>query len=155
MSRNNIDLYDSNYYQLPVKIPWSCGYGLFSMITIGAAIIIGFFSAIVYCNWMFPENVVLMNNSSISTLFYEMIKVSSPIAMFLVCIFRVKKTNREYRKEKEKFSAGDVGMVIQIIIVSCFKCALLYCVLALIASPIAILLMILVAIVTVKKLLFF
>ena len=151
MNSDNNNPYDINYYQLPIKKPWSCKYGCFSLITTGSALGIWVLASIVFCKWLFPGTVIVETNPTIGLLFYELIVIMAPIALFFACVFCVRRANRNCRDEKEEFTSGDVALVIQKVIVSCLKCALVCCVLALVTGPIAILIMFLIAMITIKK----
>lgn len=137
MNDNHSEMYSSNsgYYDLPVKEPWVCGKTLYSVITVGSAVLIGIAAACFFAPWLFGNLI-----GAYYTIF-------APFVLFYACIRGCSKYNKQLFSERESnyFNIADILYAIQAICVAFLKTALIYYLIAIFSSPVVLIIIVLVA----------
>lgn len=149
MNENHSELYSANsgYYDLPVKEPWACRKALYSVITIGSAVVIGIAAACFFAPCLFGNAVLTATGITLIGAYYSIFAIFAPFVSFCSCIHGCLKFNRKLFAERENnhFNAADILYAIQAICVTFLKTALIYYLIAIFSSPVVLIIIVLVA----------
>lgn len=149
MNDNHSEMYSSNsgYYDLPVKEPWVCGKTLYSVITVGSAVLIGIAAACFFAPWLFGNAALTATGITLIGAYYTIFAIFAPFVLFCACIRGCSKYNKKLFSECENncFNIADILYAIQAICVAFLKTALIYYLIAIFSSPVVLIIIVLVA----------
>lgn len=144
MNENYSEVYSANsgYYDLPVKEPWVCGKKLYSVITIGSAVLIGIVVACFFAPWLFGNATLTTSGITLIGAYYA---IFAPFVLFCSCIRGCSKYNRKLFSERENgFGIAGIFYAVQAICVAFLKTALIYYLIAIFSSPVVLIIIVLV-----------
>lgn len=149
MNENHSEMYSANsgYYDLPVKEPWVCGKTLYSVITIGSAILIGIAASCFFAPRLFGNVTLTATGITLIGAYYAIFTMFAPFILFYSCIHGCSKFNRKLFDDREnnRFKATDILYAIQAICVAFLKTVLIYYLIAIFSSPVVLIIIVLVA----------
>lgn len=155
MNENHSEMYSTNsgYYDLPVKESWVCGKTLYSVITIGSAVLIGIAVAFFFAPWLFDNAMLIAADITLIGAYYAIFTMFAPFILFCSSIHGCSKFNRKLFDERKNncFNVADILYAIQAICVAFLKTALIYYLVATFLSPIVLIIVVLVTVNSVFK----
>lgn len=149
MNDNHSEIYSANsrYYDLPSKESWACGKMLYSVITVGAAVLTGIAAACFFAPGLFGNAALAAKGIILIGAYYTLFAIFAPFVLFCACIRGCSKYNKKLFNERENdcFNIADILYAIQAICVAFLKTALIYYLIAIFSSPIVLIIIVLVA----------
>lgn len=140
-SRSNIYDADSGFYNLPLKRSWKCNRMSYSVISTTISIAFGLIAAFVFAPWLFGSPGQLLASMTMVGTYFALFSLFGPLVLFASCVMGNFRFNRKlfaYRTY-EQYDLRDVLKVIQAILRSFLKTALVYFVIAVLSSPVIVL----------------
>lgn len=150
MAHNSDNPFSIEYYQLPRRAKWSCGFKKFATITWCISLVIGYLFAVSLYRWIFFGILLNTETVSFSTAFYGLAGLIVTIVVFVTCLYTCRNKLKKL-ENRHLFYLRDIGLITQNILMKALKSALVCLLLALISWPIMMIIFFALCILTIKR----
>lgn len=155
MNNSEANIYDadSGFYNLPLKQSWKCNRVSYLVISTTISIAFGLIAAFVFAPWLFGSPGQLLSSMTMGGTYFALFSLFAPFVLFASCVMGNIRFNRKlfaYRTY-EQYDLRDVLKVIQAILRSFLKTALVYFVIAVLSSPVIVLIAFVVAAISIVR----